>query len=243
MRQHVVDIVRRALARGAAEGRWPALEIPFTVDPPARPAPRRLRGERRHGARQAGRTPSARAGPGHRRGHPGRGRRAQHRVDRDRRPRVRQPQAAPRGLARRPRRGGAAGGALRPHRGGEGEAGQRRVRLGQPHRSHARRPRPQRRHRRRRGEPARLERPRRHPRVLRQRLRGPGPDPGPLGPPPLPGAARAHGVDAAQELPGRLRGRDRRDRCWPSSGRASSTRRRESGSTSSATGPWPTCSG
>jgi arginyl-tRNA synthetase len=37
MRQHVVDIVRRALARGAAEGRWPALETPFTVDPPRDP--------------------------------------------------------------------------------------------------------------------------------------------------------------------------------------------------------------
>ena len=37
MRQHVVDIVRRALARGAAEGRWPALETPFSVDPPRDP--------------------------------------------------------------------------------------------------------------------------------------------------------------------------------------------------------------
>ncbi len=37
MRQHVVDIVRRALARGAAEGRWPALATPFTVDPPRDP--------------------------------------------------------------------------------------------------------------------------------------------------------------------------------------------------------------
>jgi arginyl-tRNA synthetase len=37
MRQHVVDIVRRALARGAAEQRWPALELPFTVEPPRDP--------------------------------------------------------------------------------------------------------------------------------------------------------------------------------------------------------------
>jgi arginyl-tRNA synthetase len=37
MRQRVVDIVRRALARGAAEGRWPALSTPFTVDPPRDP--------------------------------------------------------------------------------------------------------------------------------------------------------------------------------------------------------------
>src|SRR5512137_2596909 len=37
MRQHVVDIVRRALDRGAAEGRWPALPAPFTVDPPRDP--------------------------------------------------------------------------------------------------------------------------------------------------------------------------------------------------------------
>ncbi|MBS1109465.1 MAG: arginyl-tRNA synthetase, partial [Anaeromyxobacteraceae bacterium] len=37
MRQHVVDIVRRALARGASEGRWPALETPFSVDPPRDP--------------------------------------------------------------------------------------------------------------------------------------------------------------------------------------------------------------
>ncbi len=37
MRQHVVDVVRRALSRGAAEGRWPALETPFTVDPPRDP--------------------------------------------------------------------------------------------------------------------------------------------------------------------------------------------------------------
>jgi arginyl-tRNA synthetase len=37
MRQHVVDVVRRALSRGAAEGRWPELETPFTVDPPRDP--------------------------------------------------------------------------------------------------------------------------------------------------------------------------------------------------------------
>jgi len=37
MRQHVVDIVRRVLARGASEGRWPALETPFSVDPPRDP--------------------------------------------------------------------------------------------------------------------------------------------------------------------------------------------------------------
>ena len=33
MREHVVDIVRAALARGASGGRWPALESAFTVDP------------------------------------------------------------------------------------------------------------------------------------------------------------------------------------------------------------------
>ena len=37
MRQHVVDIVRRALARGVSEGRWPALESPFSVNPPRDP--------------------------------------------------------------------------------------------------------------------------------------------------------------------------------------------------------------
>jgi arginyl-tRNA synthetase len=37
MREHVVDIVRAALARGASAGRWPALEIAFTVEPPRDP--------------------------------------------------------------------------------------------------------------------------------------------------------------------------------------------------------------
>ncbi|MGA8890610.1 MAG: arginine--tRNA ligase [Anaeromyxobacteraceae bacterium] len=37
MREHVVDIVRAALARGAAEGRWPSLDVPFTVEPPRDP--------------------------------------------------------------------------------------------------------------------------------------------------------------------------------------------------------------
>ena len=37
MRERVVDIVKAALARGAAEGRWPALEVPFTVEPPRDP--------------------------------------------------------------------------------------------------------------------------------------------------------------------------------------------------------------
>jgi arginyl-tRNA synthetase len=37
MRQHVVDIVRAALARGASAGRWPALESAFTVEPPRDP--------------------------------------------------------------------------------------------------------------------------------------------------------------------------------------------------------------
>jgi arginyl-tRNA synthetase len=37
MREHVVDIVRSALARGAAAGRWPAFEGSFTVEPPRDP--------------------------------------------------------------------------------------------------------------------------------------------------------------------------------------------------------------
>ncbi len=37
MREHVVDIVRSALARGAAAGRWPAVEGSFTVEPPRDP--------------------------------------------------------------------------------------------------------------------------------------------------------------------------------------------------------------
>jgi len=37
MREHVVDIVKAALARGAAEGRWPSLDVPFTVEPPRDP--------------------------------------------------------------------------------------------------------------------------------------------------------------------------------------------------------------
>ena len=37
MREHVVEIVRAALARGAAEGRWPSLDVPFTVEPPRDP--------------------------------------------------------------------------------------------------------------------------------------------------------------------------------------------------------------
>jgi len=37
MREKVTDIVRRALARGAAEGRWPAGEVAFAVDPPRDP--------------------------------------------------------------------------------------------------------------------------------------------------------------------------------------------------------------
>jgi arginyl-tRNA synthetase len=37
MREHVVDIVRAALTRGASAGRWPALEAAFTVEPPRDP--------------------------------------------------------------------------------------------------------------------------------------------------------------------------------------------------------------
>jgi arginyl-tRNA synthetase len=37
MREHVVDIVRSALARGASAGRWPAVEGAFTVEPPRDP--------------------------------------------------------------------------------------------------------------------------------------------------------------------------------------------------------------
>jgi arginyl-tRNA synthetase len=37
MRQHVVDIVRAALARGASAGRWPSLDAAFTVEPPRDP--------------------------------------------------------------------------------------------------------------------------------------------------------------------------------------------------------------
>lgn len=37
MREKVTEIVRRALARGAAEGRWPAGEVAFAVDPPRDP--------------------------------------------------------------------------------------------------------------------------------------------------------------------------------------------------------------
>jgi len=37
MRDNVVKVVREALARGAAEGRWPALDAPFTVEPPRDP--------------------------------------------------------------------------------------------------------------------------------------------------------------------------------------------------------------
>jgi len=37
MRELVVDIVRAALARGASAGRWPALEVAFTVEPPREP--------------------------------------------------------------------------------------------------------------------------------------------------------------------------------------------------------------
>ncbi len=58
MRQHVVDIVRKAISRGAAEGRWPALDVSFSAEPPRDP---------RHGdfavnaalvlARPAGRSP------------------------------------------------------------------------------------------------------------------------------------------------------------------------------------------
>jgi len=37
MRENVVQIVRAALARGVSEGRWPALESAFTVEPPRDP--------------------------------------------------------------------------------------------------------------------------------------------------------------------------------------------------------------
>src|SRR5512137_2834943 len=37
MREKVVEMVRAVLARGAAEGRWPALEGAFTVEPPRDP--------------------------------------------------------------------------------------------------------------------------------------------------------------------------------------------------------------
>jgi arginyl-tRNA synthetase len=37
VRDRVVDIFRRALAKGAAEGRWPAAEAPFSVEAPRDP--------------------------------------------------------------------------------------------------------------------------------------------------------------------------------------------------------------
>ncbi|HET8732982.1 MAG TPA: arginine--tRNA ligase [Anaeromyxobacteraceae bacterium] len=37
MRELVVDLVKRALARGAGEGRWPAVEASFSVEPPRDP--------------------------------------------------------------------------------------------------------------------------------------------------------------------------------------------------------------
>jgi arginyl-tRNA synthetase len=37
MREKVTEIVRRALARGASEGRWPSGEVAFTVEPPRDP--------------------------------------------------------------------------------------------------------------------------------------------------------------------------------------------------------------
>ena len=64
MRDLVVDIFEEALARGAAEGRWPALRRAFSVEPPRDP---------RHGdfavnaamvLAKAGRPAAPRAGPG-----------------------------------------------------------------------------------------------------------------------------------------------------------------------------------
>ena len=243
VRDRVIEIVRAALARGAAEGRWPAVEVSFAVEAPRDP---------RHGdfavnaamvlAKPAGKPPRelAAALVEALRAVDAAGELASRRGGR---PRLRQPAPRPRPLAARHGAGGGRGGRLRPDRGGPGQEGHRRVRLGQPDRPDARRPRPQRGDRRRRAEPAPLGRLRRDARVLRQRLRRPGADPGPLGPPPLPGGPRPRRwpsrprptrASTSRTSRAALEGRGRAT--------ATSTPPRPSGSTSSATGPWSTCS-
>ena len=210
VRDRVIEIFRQALAQGAADGRWPANDGGFAVEAPRDP---------KHGdfavnaamvlARAAGQAAS-RARAGHRRGGP-RGRRAAASSPRSR---SRAPASSTCGSrrtsgsarsARAWRRRG-----VRPDAGGAGEEGHRRVRVGEPHRPHARGPRPERGRRGRGPEPAPLGRLRRHPRVLRERLRRAGADARALGPPPLPGAARPARHHAAEELPGRVREGHRR---------------------------------
>jgi hypothetical protein len=193
---------RRPLAGERRRGRLHRRE-------PARPQTWGLRGQRRDAPRKAVREAAARGGAGHRRRGPCRGRGRGDHLPGDRGTWLHQREARPRRLVQVPGAGRRRGRRLRPHRGGAGEEGHRRVRLGQPDRPDARRPRPERRHRRRRPEPPPLGGLRRHPRVLRQRLRRPGPDARPLRTPPLPGGPRATDLDAAQELSGRVRHGDR----------------------------------
>ena len=64
IRDSVVDIFRRALAQGAADGRWPAAGRRGRLHrrEPARPEARRLRRQRGHGPGEAAREAAARAG-------------------------------------------------------------------------------------------------------------------------------------------------------------------------------------
>ena len=179
---------RRASRRSAPS---PGIE----VETPRDPDPRRPFDQRRDGAGQAGaheaarhrREAARRSSTGDRRRRGGRRRRA----------RLPQPHAeaasSGSGSSRTILDEGADYGRS-AHR--QGRDGQRRVRLRQPDRAHARRPLPRRGVRRCARQSARLRRLRGHARVLRQRRRRAGRRARPLGVPALPrGAGRGHRRD------------------------------------------------
>ena len=190
------------------------------MEAPARPEARRLRPQRRHGAGQAGRQAAARAGRRHRRGAPRRRRRRRAGLA------SRWPAPASSTSGSAPTSGCARWSGRWPQGPAYGRTavGQGKKVIveyvsanptGPMHVGHGRNAVT--------GdgvaEPAALGRLRRHPRVLRQRLRRAGADPGPLGPPPLPGGAtaapwsfppKAYPGEYVKEIAAALAGRVRR---------------------------------
>ena len=191
------------LARLAAEGRLPqGLDLgAVTVEPPRDPAhgdmatnaAMVLARPARHGAARHRRRPRRDAG-----------RRARHRLGRGGGARLPQPAPRARALVRRHPGGARRRHRLRPLRARRRAPGQRRVRLGEPDRADACRPRPRRGLRRRAGRAPRLRRPRGDARVLHQRRRRPGRRARPLGLRALPRGLRPRAGDRRGALSRRL---------------------------------------